>query len=154
MCWSRTQSVLSFLAMCSLTVAAGCGAANPTGKEVQGAKVGGVLLHDGKPVKFLKDETIRVSFVQGTGDAQVAASAEVKPEDGSFAIDGPTGQGIPPGKYKVGLASDIYGGSGEENANRFEKLFNAEVTPLTADVGTEPNQRFEIELSKRSVTKK
>ncbi|MFO0808346.1 MAG: hypothetical protein U0746_06960 [Gemmataceae bacterium] len=128
-----------------VALAAGCGAPPPTGKEVKGAKVAGVVLENGKPIKVLPNETIHVSFAMGDGPDQIAAAGQVNVADGTFAIDGPTKQGLPPGKYRVTVAGNCYD---LEQSNRFEPLFNSTRRKLYADVGPEEGQRFEIDVGK------
>lgn len=132
---------------------AGCGGGDgppPTNlKDVSGAKVTGRLLQSGKPVKILKEETIRVSFVS-LDDQLVASSAEVKAEDGSFEVTGPTGKGLPPGKYKVGLSSDNYSGG----TDRFADKFDSGASPFVAEVGPGEGQSFDVDIATGKVTKK
>jgi hypothetical protein len=124
-----------------------------SGKEVRGVAVRGVLTQNGKPLKLLPDERIHVSFVDAheAGEDRVASLAEFNPEDGTFVVNGPTGHGLPPGTYKVGIASDIEGGDG---TNRFGESFDMSVTPLRAAVGPEEGQTFEVDLGTKKVTKK
>lgn len=110
-------------------------------------KVKGVLLFNGKALKVLKDESIMVGFSKDG----IGTTAEVKAEDATFEINGPTDDGIPPGTYKISVSSQIYGGDGR---NRFEAMFDAQKTSLTADVGDANGQMFEIDLGKKTVTKK
>jgi hypothetical protein len=133
-------------------VASGC-AKSSSAPEVSGVTVRGRLLFKGAPLKLLPDEQVQVSFVDanGTAENQLAATADYDPETGTFEIAGPSGKGIPPGEYRVEVVSEIYGGEG---GNRFEELFDAEVTPLTATVGPEDGQEFVIDLGRRTVTRR
>jgi hypothetical protein len=135
----------------------GCGRGDdPTAQfsHVKGAKVKGVLLQNGKPIKFLPNEMITVSLT-AAGDPSGAAAAgggDVNAEDGTFAIPGPSNQGLPPGKYQVLVSADIYGGA-SGNPNRFEVLAKKK-PPLTVDVGAEDGQTFEIDIGKWTATRK
>lgn len=136
----------------ALVVFSGCGGSGSSGPEVKGAKVSGVLLFNGKPIEFQEMETITISFESGEGESQIATSAEVNAEDGSFTLEGPTGQGIPAGKYRIQVVGDIYGG---DEPNRFERYFEAseDVTipqpkPLNIEISESEGQNVEIDLGK------
>jgi hypothetical protein len=131
----------------------GCGSSGSE-NEVSGVNVRGRLLENGVPVKLRPDEEIRVSFVavEGTTPQPIATTAEYNPETGTYEITGPNGKGIPPGEYRVGIVSEVYGGG--EDSNRFEEVFDAEITPLLATVGAEAGQEFDIDLRKKTITKR
>jgi hypothetical protein len=139
---------------CTLTVGllaflTGCGgSAQRTGPELVGSIVTGKLLQGGKPIKLLKDETIRISIVEAA-EGKNTGGSDVK-EDGSFEIKGPSDKGMPAGKYKVVITSEIYGGGG----NRFAEKFDAEVTMLYADVSGSGTDNIEVDIGTRKVTKK
>ena len=99
--------------------------------------------YKGQVIKLKKDESILISFVLQGSDPQIAAHAEYNPDDGTFTVKGPTGQGIPPGKYKIGLSNDFYGGG--DGTSRFGEEMDSEKTPLVADVGSEEGQFFEVD---------
>lgn len=145
----RVRPACFLFACLATTAAAGCGSATPVGKEVKGVKVQGVLLENGKPIKFKQDETIRVSVSQGDGEAQIASVADVKPEDGSFTIEGPTNQGIPPGKYTIQVEGEVYGA---EEPDRFARLFDPEEgtarPPLVVEVGAAEGQTITVDVGK------
>jgi hypothetical protein len=138
---------------CAAVGLTGCGGEGKA-DGVHGVVVKGRLLDHGQPLKLKPNEQVQVTFVseQGGEQNQVASIGDYNPETGLFEIAGPSGQGIPPGAYRVGVASSIYGA--EEAANRFENHFNAEVTPLKAEVGPEEGQEFDVDLGTRRVTKK
>jgi hypothetical protein len=147
----RLAGTTAFVLLAALVT--GCGSksspTNPYLRDVSGVVVKGQVLQNGRPLKVSKDEVIHVAFISTT-DKQVASPSEFKPEDASFVVKGPTGKGLPAGKYKISIASDRYDG-GE---NRFQEVFDAAVTPLSAEVGTEEGQTFVIDIATRSVTKK
>jgi hypothetical protein len=141
--------VIFFCAAATL-VAAGCGKGG-----VRGVKVKGEVLQNGQPIKFLPSEEITVGFSREVepGQQPFGAPAKVKPEDGTFTVDGPSGKGIPPGKYRIQLTSDIYG---SDRGDRFEPLFDARAKrpPLVADVGPEEGQTFVIDVGQWTVQKR
>lgn len=130
----------------------GCGSSSAD-DDVKGVAVRGRLLDNGKPIKLLPNEEIRVSFVDVNGGA-VAATGDYNAEAGTFEITGPSGKGLPAGEYRVEIVSDIYGADADEVTNRFEEHFDAENTPLMATVGAEEGQEFIIDIRKKTITKK
>jgi hypothetical protein len=136
---------------CAALLAGGCGKG---GADIKGVKVDGKVVSNGQPLKFLKDEEVKVSFAQevAKGEKSIGSAADVNPEDGTFTIPGPTKHGIPPGKYRVRLSSQPYGGG----KDRFEPLFDPEDGPplvLIAEVGPEEGQSFVIDVARRSIKK-
>ncbi|MCI0700236.1 MAG: hypothetical protein L0241_04035 [Planctomycetia bacterium] len=146
-CWGQFA-----LLFCCVALVSGCGKSS-SAPEVSGVTVRGRLVSNGAALKLLPDEQIRVSFVDvnGTKDSQIAASSEYDPGTDTFEITGPSGKGIPPGEYRVEIVSEIYGGDG---TNRFEELFDAEITPFLATVGAEEGQEFIIDIGKKTLTKR
>jgi hypothetical protein len=133
-------------------LAAGCGKGGKGGGT--GARVQGRLLDNGRPVKVLPNEEVVVSFTQAGSTDPLAprGASPIDPKDGSFAFVGPTSTVglLPPGRYRVGVASQVSGGDGK---NRFSPAFDEDRTPLVADVGPEETQAFIIDIGKKSVTK-
>jgi hypothetical protein len=142
---------LACLSLGTLLIAlAGCGGGQPVGPDLQGAKITGTVVEGGKPLKFLKDEKIRVSFIGlADSDGKVTGGAEVK-EDGQFEITGPSGKGLPAGKYKVTLQSEIYGGGGD----RFFEKLDATGSQMIVDIGSSGTDNFEIDIRTRKTVKK
>src|SRR5262245_50895844 len=68
--------------------------------------VSGRVIEDGKPYTPT-DEMVALSFTRADSSMSVSVSIQ---KDGSFVVYGPEGEGLPPGKYKVGYYSDIEGG--------------------------------------------
>ena len=118
----------------------------------KGVRVKGRVLENGQPIKFLPSEDMMVGFSQEAppGQTPVGASGSVKPQDGTFVITGPSGRGLPPGRYRISVFSQIYGGS---DRNRFEALFGSKKPPLYAEVNSDRGQTFTIDLGAWSVTK-
>lgn len=131
---------------------AGCGGEKGrTGPDLSGAKITGRVVERGKPVKILKDETIKVSFIGlADADGKVTGGGDVK-EDGSFEIAGPSGKGLPAGKYKVTLSSDIYGGGA---GDRFQDKLDATASQMVVDVGGTGTDNYEIDIVTRKAVKK
>jgi hypothetical protein len=130
----------------AILAVAGCGADN------QGVTVKGQVLQNGQPIPFLPSEDLIVGFSQEVpaGQKPVGASGAVKPEDGTFTVNGPGGRGIPPGRYRISLSSQINGGN---DRNRFERLFSPQKQPLIAEVGPEKGQTFRIDVGRWTVTR-
>jgi hypothetical protein len=148
---ARGTWLIALVALAVALTTIGCGA-KPTGREVKGVAVSGKLLQKGQVIKLKKDESILISFILQGSDPQIATHAEYNPDDGSFIVKGPSGQGIPPGKYKIGLTNDFYGGG--DGTSRFGEEMDSEKTPLVADVGGEEGQFFEVDVGTKRVKKK
>lgn len=135
----------------AVAFASGCGSKDATGPDLSGAKITGRIVERGKPVKILKDETIKISFIGlADADGKVTGGGDVK-EDGSFEIAGPSGKGLPAGKYKVTLSSDIYGGGA---GDRFQDKLDAVASQMVVDVGGSGTDNFEIDIVTRKAVKK
>jgi hypothetical protein len=130
-----------------VATAVGCTSKN-TGPAVTGVKVNGQLLANGKAVKMLQGEEIQVTFFESgkPAEGRIESMATADPETGAFTIVGPHGKGIPAGKYKVCLRSQVYG----TNDDRLEEVFSMEATQLEVEVGPEEGQTFVIDLGKRT----
>jgi hypothetical protein len=110
------------------------------------------VLQNGQPIKVLPSEEILVgvSSEAPAGQPVPVAWAPVKPEDGTFVLSGPTGKGIPAGKYRVVVSSQLY----QQSKDRFEAVFDEKKPPLLVDVGPEEEQHLIIDVGKRTVTKR
>ena len=140
----------SGLAAALLAGLCGCGSA---AADVKGATVRGELVMNGKKLKVKEPELIGIYFLQAGGEPEerLLAEAEYNPEDGTFVVKGPTGQGIPEGLYKIEIVYEPSETDG--NGIPFES-FDAEVTPLMVDVGPGDGQHFIVDLGKQTVTAK
>lgn len=142
------------LALTAAVLAVGCGKKGPAAgvKDVSGAKVQAKLIQNGQPFKPLPMEEVQVTFFEDGKDVKDRAESMgvYNAETGLAPIDGPTKKGIPAGKYRVTVRSQVYGG---DNSNRFEKSFDVTNSPIVADVGPAEGQTFVIDLGRRSVTK-
>lgn len=148
---------LSAFTAVALVAFTGCGKKSntPEIKPVVGVKVSGKVVQGGSPIKFVKDETIKITFLSDVpkGQEAIVAQTEVGKEGGAFTINGPTGQGIPAGKYKVILSGEIYPPPGDGPADRFADKFDADKTPLNAEVTAEEGQVFTVDITSRKLTK-
>ena len=139
-------------AACCLLMAS-CG--GPGAKQIgtTGAKVKGRLLDNGQQVKVRPGEDVVVSFSPpNLADVtSTRGAASINPKDGSFAFFGGSSAAglLSAGKYKVTISS-IYGSDG---VDRFAGTFAHDKTPLAADVGSEPEQTFVIDIGRKTVTK-
>jgi hypothetical protein len=73
-----------------------------------------------------------------TVPAGEAYMAVFKSEDGTFAVPGPDGQGIPPGKYRVSLTQELTREAVDkknENVKRNQKLFDRDTDMLNGQFG-------------------
>lgn len=150
----RIRSLFAVVALAGVVALTGCGGDKTASvKEYKGVPVTGTVLQGGKPIKLKPDETINVAFtlMEGSEAERAVFAADMKPEDGTFTINGPTGQGIPAGQYKVTLSSSVYGGTGDD---RFEQAFGSEGSRLMAVVGAEPGQTFVIDIGSKTLKKK
>ena len=100
-------------------------------------KVRGRLLENGRPLIVSTihlppgDKGIQVSFYplrEGDlpGDPYQAV---VSPGDGSFEVLGPSGRGIPPGRYRVTIRVGVPG-----RGDHLKDAFNIENTPIVREV--------------------
>ncbi|NBO92705.1 MAG: hypothetical protein EBV06_10420 [Planctomycetia bacterium] len=135
----------------AIVVAVGCSSSSE--KMVT---VSGTLLKDGKPYTFAAqklppgDPGFRLEFMkQDNGKDGEIFSADFKSDSGSFSVKGTKGPGVPVGKYKVILTKGAFGAPDE-----FKNAFSKEKTPLTADVPDSASVQLEIDLDKKTVTKK
>ena len=132
-------------ALCA--AAAGCKEKAPA-NQVTGVKVNGQLVTNGKPLKMLPMEEIQVTFFEAgkAAEGRIESMTTADPETGAFTVVGPHNKGIPPGRYKVSLRSQVYGSDGD----RLEEVFGMENTRLEVDVGPEEGQTVVIDLGKRT----
>jgi hypothetical protein len=109
------------------------------------------VLQNGQPISVLPSEEIMVGFSsEGQAGKPIAAWGTLKREDGTFTLAGPTGRGVPAGKYRVVVSSQLY----QKSHDRFEALFDAKAPPLLVDIGPEKGQHFIIDIGTRTVTKR
>jgi hypothetical protein len=150
---SRCRFVDRLLALAvAALLTAGCGGGGPAPIGTTGAKVKGRLLEGGQPVRVRPGEDIVVSFAPPNA-ADVTSprgAASVDPKDGSFAFFGANSDAgrLTPGTYRVSISSVTRDGD-----DRFAATFAFDKSPLKAEVGSEPEQTFVIDLGKKTVQK-
>jgi hypothetical protein len=110
----------------------------------------------GQPVKIQEGETIHISFAlvkAEAGEDDKLAGAGAVGADGSFAVKFPPGKALVPGKYRVALTSEVYGEEYNEKKQPRFAAFDADNSPLIADLTADDGQAFLIDLKKKSVAK-
>jgi hypothetical protein len=129
-----------------LAVVGGCSRST----EPKGVVVHVRVVENGQPVKFLANEEITVGLSEEVpaGQKGVGVSADISPGDATATLSRAGKTGVPPGKYRVSLSSQI-GYSGD---NRFDKVF-AGKPPLIVAVGPEEGQTFTVDIARWTVTK-
>jgi len=134
------------LVLCLVTLGStGCGSNG-------NARVTGVVLDGGKPIQVKAEEELSITFHAAKPGAQVdLASVHFDPATSSFTVHGPTGEGLPPGDYKIAITCNPYQ---EEAKDRFSQAFSAEKTPLRYTVSSTSSQELVIDVAAKSVTKK
>jgi len=119
----------------------------------RGVKVSGQVLQNGKPIRFLPKEEIMVGFsstATPAGQQVIAGWAPISPEDGTFTFSGPSGNGIPAGKYSIVVSSQLY----QQSHDRFDAVFDPKKPPLIVDVVPDAGQPIIIDVGTRTLTKK
>jgi hypothetical protein len=144
----QTRRLLSVLALAlGLLALAGCGQ--------HGATVKGTVVLPPQ-VKLEENDSLIVILVP-EGENSVASPSPVKP-DLSFVSMGPTGKGVPPGKYKITVSLTPYMGSPEAEKRKpsldpINKQYDSAHTKLSYEVTSDPQQSITIDLAKGTVTK-
>jgi hypothetical protein len=114
-------------------------------------RVTGRLVKDGQPytanVQGAQPDTLAVDFLATIGDRKYLFPATMQ-SDGTFAVAGSDGKGIPRGKYRITVLHSGFEGAG---GDRFKGRYTAEKTPLTVDI-TE-STALTIDLGAGTVTK-
>ncbi len=94
-------------------------------------KITGTMTLDGAPLKLASGECVHMSFLLlevKPGEEMCQFSAEVNAGQGIFAVKGPSGSGIPQGRYRVCL---------QITRNREDILngcYNSSDSPMTCEV--------------------
>jgi hypothetical protein len=140
---------LRFFSCCVLLstslVMLGCGGPKPVNLEVK------VVFPSS--IKVEEKDSIQVRFI-GEGDLQGKGGAGLaSPSSLSF-----TSKELLPGKYKVSVQLSPYAGiPGSDKRSRalepFNESFGEKKTPLSVDIGPEPEQKITVDLAKKSVSK-
>src|SRR5262249_20866658 len=106
--------------------------------------VSGRVVEDGKPYTPT-DEYVGLSFTRAEPALSVSVSIQ---KDGSFVVYGPEGEGLPPGKYKVGYYSDIEGGK----KKRIKDL-TPDKSSLELDLAAGDRVNITVDLVKGTMTR-
>jgi hypothetical protein len=146
------KRALALAVTLSLAVVAGGGC----GPGSSRAEVKGIVVMAGQPLKILEEETVHITFAlvkgESAGDEELAGAGEVG-SDGSFVVKFPPGKALVAGKYRVALSSEVYGEEYSEKKQPRFAAFDADDSPLIADLTADDGQTFLIDLKKKSVAK-
>ncbi|MCI0464663.1 MAG: hypothetical protein L0Z62_47670 [Gemmataceae bacterium] len=137
----RSKGLVLGLALLSLVAVAGCSGG--------GAEVKGTVLFNGQAVKLGAGEQLQINLVGVDGSKPVLASASYDQSSGTFRVAGPTGRGLPEGKYRIAVSTSSYGP--QQKGDRFRGAFGASNSPLVASINP-GSQNLTVDLGKRSVT--
>jgi hypothetical protein len=141
------MSRLVFLALA--LALAGCASAK------KGVAVTGTLVKGEKPYTFSAqglppgDPGLRLGFSSlGSGGVMGDTSFAVySPADGTFKVNGPDGQGLPPGKYRISVAKAAMG-----RPDELKDAFSRDKSPLTVDIPASSPVNIEVNLDKKTAT--
>jgi len=140
---------LAVLALAVLAVT-GCGGG------VSGTKLNGKVLNNGQPYPITEEETVRINFITTGESGRISAQPQLNP-DGTFTLTGPTGKGVPPGKYQITVMvlPSPYAASKNPGAPKGDKFKNKyadpEKTPLTVEI-TSSTKEVTVDLGKGTAT--
>jgi len=141
------------LGYAAVLIAAGCGTRSSVIGET-GARVKGRLLDNGQPIRIRPGEDVVVSFAPPdlADVTSTRGAASIDPKDGTFTFFGANMVGglLAPGRYRVSVSSRT---SADDNRDRFAATWGIDRSPLIAEVGTEPEQTFVIDIGKKTVTR-
>jgi hypothetical protein len=107
-------------------------------------KVKGALLHRGEPYLPKHKGSVTVIFVpEAEGDTPADSYvADVNREDGTFVVNGKTGRGIPPGKYRVTINQMVMDAPAE--INQMNERFSATNSKIIRDIQDETPLRIDL----------
>jgi hypothetical protein len=141
---ARTVSAVCIAAV----VVVGCTSGDPN----KGVTVRGRVVQNGRPLKFLPNEDVSIGFSAAdaaSGSGGFGASAGVNAADGTFTVTGRNNTGVPPGRYRVSMSSQV----GYGNVDRFEKLFDGKKPPLIVEISSGGAQAVVIDVDNWTATK-
>lgn len=101
-------------------------------------------------IKIAEQDGIELRFA---GEDGKGGSTTVSPKDLTFSV-----KDLPSGKYKVVVQVTPYPGlPGNDQRTRalepFNRKYDAKASPLSVDIGEEPEQKLLVDLDKNSVSK-
>src|SRR3954454_9770118 len=139
-----TKPFLDGLIVLVWIVAVGCSRGGNT------VRVTGQLMKDGKPFAAKLDgnepETLAIDFLGTVNEVKANFPATVS-ANGAFHVDGPSGNGIPPGNYRICV---IYSGFQGAGGDRFDTRFTPDKTPLAVEV--QKSTKLTIDLTAGTVS--
>jgi hypothetical protein len=118
----------------------------------KGAKVTGVLMENGAPLKSTDKDRVNLSLIPTQKDEKSLKAnpgADFKAEDATFVFVGPAEGLVPEGTYKISVVVRTRHGS-----DRLNEQFIPENTPLTYTVNSDRKQEIVIDVSKKTVMRK
>jgi hypothetical protein len=118
----------------------------------KGVTVRGRVVQNGRPLKFLPKEDVSIGFSAADaapGSGGFGASAGVNAADGTFTVTGRNNAGVPPGRYRVSLSSQV----GYGNVDRFDKLFDGKKPPLIVEISPGGTQAVVIDVDNWTATR-
>ena len=128
-----------------LVIVLGSGCAK---ESESGPKLTGRVVIDGQPCRPVSLYDFDIKFVSaGEGPIKKSYVAEVK-EDGTFAVNGSIGKGIPLGRYKVSIIGPVVDASGKPT-RKYVAAFGDKATPLEVEI-TESSRELVIDLEKKT----
>lgn len=96
--------------------------------------VRGKVLVNGEPLTLGPDDQLVLTFVQEPqGETSFTAHVE---NDGSFKVPGPTGNGIPPGAYRLVVGQVFLDPQTKEFRDKFNDAYNRKNTTLFHDISS------------------
>jgi hypothetical protein len=128
-------------------VVVGCTSGDPN----KGVTVRGRVVQNGRPLKFLPNEDVSIGFSAADaapGSGGFGTSAGVNAADGTFTVTGRNNTGVPLGRYRVSLSSQV----GYGKADRFEKLLDGK-KPLIVEISPGEAQAVVIDVDNWTATK-
>jgi hypothetical protein len=129
-----------------------CGSLVGCRGEKAGGRVFGALVKDGKPLVLPEDEEIDMKLVSVDPEASLTeASVVFDRAAGTFRVQGPTQERIPPGEYKIVI---IWKTSDDEVPDRFDGDLDDENTPLRCTVERKGEHELVIDVKEKTVTEK
>lgn len=139
------RTLIGFALLACVACVAGC-----SGET--GAKVTGVLIENGQPLKISDKERVDLSLTPVQKDeknTKANPGAEFKKEDATFTFVGPGAGLVPKGEYRVSVKVRMQDGS-----DRLGGQFGPDNSPLTYQVTADARQQIVIDITKKTVTRK
>src|SRR4051794_14904261 len=94
------RALLLMLSAAVILTTSGCGGGEAT--ALSGAKIKGSLIKDGKTYLPPQGNNVVIIFRGKAEDGkEIHSPASFNNANGTFTVPGPTGNGLPPGTYKV-----------------------------------------------------